>query len=210
MKNPATKKPLSARKRAAILKNLEKAQAAERTPASYARSRHNATKHGLFVRRLEDSFRRLREKPREFQNLHALLEEAFVPSDETEATLVRRLAEAVWRHLRVYRAAARWELETLASTLKPLSRQPRLGPILTRARATQVMVALLDEERLWKRTRLALGEVERMLRLLLIQRTGDPDAKFHFIGRQFTSELLELSPDPSDWARRYAAAVPLR
>ncbi len=210
MNASAAKKPISNRKYFAVMKNLAKARRTPRTAVSYARSRHNATKHGLFVRDVEGSLRRLREDPREFQKLHALLERSFVPRDETERSLVRRLAEAIWRHLRVYRAAARWEMERLSRTLGEQSPQTLLGPILTRSRAALEMEALSDESRLFKRTRILVGETERMLRLLLVYRTGNPDEKFHFIGRQHEFELLELSPDPREWKRRYAAAVPLR
>ena len=88
-------KPLSKRKYWAVMRNLAKARRTPRTRSSYLRSRHNATKHGLYVRHLEGSFLRLGENPRAFSKLHALLEQILLPRDVTEKRLVRRLAEAV-------------------------------------------------------------------------------------------------------------------
>jgi hypothetical protein len=68
------KYPLSPRKRAAIMANLSKANAAPRPKSRYRRSRHNATKHGLFVRDLEGSMTRLHERPREFRRPPADIE----------------------------------------------------------------------------------------------------------------------------------------
>jgi hypothetical protein len=221
MNQPDAKKPISKRKYWAVMQNLAKARRVPRTPASYARSRHNATKHGLFARHLEGTFVRLGEDPREFRRLSALLERRFAPRDGTEKRLVRRLAEATWRHLRVYHAAAGWlesalfkrlgkaEQEVPAPASRPTAR-PRPEPDETHFSACEMVRALMTEKRFARRTVMTLGEIERTLRLLLIYRSGDPNFNFHFTGRKYRTEITDLSADPRNWARRYAASVPLR
>ena len=96
LQNPSRKKPLSARKRAAIMANLAKARAAPRTAEGRARSSRNATRHGMFVRNFEESIQRLGENRRQFLRLGGLLARIFLPRDATEWRLVRRLAEVTW------------------------------------------------------------------------------------------------------------------
>lgn len=213
---------LSERKRQAIMGNLAKARNAPRTRASYARSRHNATKHGLYVWRMAGSFLRLGENPRRFARLLALLERAFVPRDAIEIRLVKRLAEVVWRHLRTYHAAAihaeQMVRRKLGGLLPPVTDAlPAPGaPALDEevgadaVRASEIMYILLSDHRLYDRQKHTLNEVERTLRLLLIYRSGNPEFKFHFTGRRYRSEIGDLSDDPLDWPRRYAAGVPLK
>jgi hypothetical protein len=213
------KQPLSERKRAAIMKNLAKARRAPRTPEGRARSRRNATKHGLYVRHLAGSFLRLGENPRRFAKLRALFERAFRPSDVVEIRLVNRLAEVVWRHLRTYHAAA------VRAEQKVHRRLARLLPAVPAAlpgpgpapsdkevaaderRAYEVVDCLFAEQRLFDYQRLTMNEVERTLRLLLIHRSGDPRFKFHYTGRRYRTEIADLSVDPRNWCRRYAAGA---
>ncbi len=210
MKDPGSKKPMSARKRTAIFLNLAKARRTPRTPASYLRSRHNATKHGLFVQQLANSFQRLNEDPGEFAKFHALLERMFAPHDVTERTLVRRLVEAVWRHVRVFHAMARFELAQIRRIVGQFPELPRVDDEETRHRAYWLMMRLLNKGGLHRRSRTLVGEVERMLRLLVVYRSGNPRSQFRSVGRRSCIEITELSADPKNWARRYAASVPLK
>jgi hypothetical protein len=215
------KRPMSARKRAAILANLAKARSAPRSPEAIARSSRNATRHGLFVRHLEGSFRTLGEDPREFVRLGGLLVQIFLPRGPTELRLVRRLAEAIWRYLRVYRAVPGWMQKELvrqlafARNLSSLehARKGDWGPEAvvseTELEAYKVMCALADERKFARRRSMTLCEVERTLRLLLIYRSGNPRFKFHVIGRRYLTEIADLSEDPRNWTRRYAAGAPL-
>jgi hypothetical protein len=212
---------LSERKRQAILRNLAKARNAPRTRASYARSRHNATKHGLYVHRMTGSFLRLGENPRRFARLHKLFVRAFVPRDAIETRLVKRLAEVVWRHLRTYHAAAVHAEQMVRRKLQPsLPADPATASVpgapasgeevdADAVRASEIMYILLSDHRLYDRQKHTLNEVERTLRLLLVYRSGNPEFKFHFTGRRYRSEIGDLSDDPLDWPRRYAAGVPL-
>ncbi|HET7840306.1 MAG TPA: hypothetical protein VFM21_01810 [Terriglobia bacterium] len=222
MQEPKTKKPMSPRKWKAVLMNLAKARRTPRSPASYARSRRNATRHGLFVRHLEGSFVPLGENPARFRKLAALIEQRFQPADVTEKRLVRKLTEAVWRHLRVYPAAAGWTLQALTRSLGPpepvspriaaaLGPQPPPGdPTQTFSSAFRLFQALTSDARFQRRLMLTLNEIERTLRLLLIYRNRNPKCDFHISGRRYASEITELSEDPRNWPRRYAAAVPVK
>lgn len=204
-----TARPLSRRKYWAVMHNLAKARRTPRTRASYLRSRHNATKHGLYVRRLEGSFVRLGENPRAFAKLHALLVQILLPQDVTEKRLVRRLAEAVWRRFRAYHAAPGWQQKELARVARQMLPAQQLDAERTTTRSYDLLSALLEHDKFARQSTMALGEVERMLRLLLIYRSGNPRFDFHFVGRQHLTEITELSTNPKNWARRYAAAVPL-
>jgi hypothetical protein len=216
------KQPLSERKRRAIMKNLAKAWKAPRTPEGRARSRRNALKHGLYVRHLAGSFLRLGENPRRFARLQALLERAFAPGDAIETRLVKRLAEVVWRHLRTYHAAAIHAEQNvhrkLGRMLPPDSASPPAPGAPARdelfatdtGRAYEIMDTLFSEHSLYDRQKHSLNEVERSLRLLLVYRSGNPEFKFHFTGRRYRNEIGDLSDDPDDWPRRYAAGVPLK
>jgi hypothetical protein len=216
------RKPMSARKRAAIMANLAKARAAPRSPESRARSSRNATKHGLFVQNFEESVRRLGEDQRQFLRLGGLLARVFLPRDATEWRLVRKLAEAAWRHFRVYRAVPGWMQAELGRQLPVVrgladferGRLPRGAPEVpvraTQHAALEMMAVLTYERRLERRQRLTLNEIERTLRLLLIYRSGNLKFKFHFSGRRYKNEFTELSEDPRNWPRRYAAAVPMK
>ena len=204
------KEPLSERKRQAILRNLAKAWKAPKTPEGRARSRRNALKHGLFVRHLAGSFLRLGENPRRFARLQALLERAFVPRDDMETMLVKRLAEAVWRHLRTFHAAAIRAEQGLHRKLQPLlppdsAASPKPGAPARNeflstdtGRAFEILDTLIYDHRFDEQQALTLSKVERTLRLLLVHRGGNPRFRFHESGRRVRSEMGDLSPDPRD------------
>ena len=203
------KRPISERKRAAILANLAKANAVKRRRASYARSRHNALKHGMFVRSPQELLKDRGADPRAFRRLCGDVRRCFLPRNLREKVIVRRLAEALWRRLRLFVALARWEERSLRRTLRMQPRVARLSAEETLGRADELEDVLLDQNRFWQCERLSRGEVERMLRLLLRARRNRKRDRA-WIGRQGSPrELAELSPDPADWKRRYAACVPL-
>jgi len=208
MEEPRKTQPLSPRKLAAVLANLKKANAVKRTPASYTRSRHNATKHGLFVRKVEDTFELLGEDPQQFPKLLALFERVYVPTDKTERMLIRRLVEAVARRLRLFPAQARWQQESLRRSFASFPALERLDAEETLLRGLKLREILADYERFFKRARLLNGEVERLLRLLLAHRSARA-SDFGMAARRNPAIFAELSTNPEDWKRRYAAAVPL-
>ena len=204
------KQPLSERKRQAILQNLAKARATPRTALSRAASRRNALKHGVFVRHLEGSFLRLGENPRRFVKLQTLLERAFVPRDGTETMLVKRMAEAVWRHLRTYHAAAVRTEQNLHRALRPwlpadsaVPPVPGASPLKSildteTGLAFEILDILTYDRHLDEQQALTLSKVERTLRLLLIHRGGNPRFNFHETGKRILNEIELIMDDPRD------------
>jgi hypothetical protein len=185
---------LTAARRAASRANIRIAQATQRSPESYARSRFNHLKHGFTGRTLEETFTRLGEDPNEFEEYWHLLARAFAPQDEIEAKLLRRLAEAVWRRLRFFRAQARWEGDSLKSNLLRLPASKKLSVEQTRTLAYGVFASFLNQEQLYGYEWKLLGKIERLLRILLRKRGGG-DPEFKVITRQSRRELRELDEE---------------
>ena len=162
------------------------------------RRRFHGLKHGLSARFLEETMAALGESPAEFEALVRLIERTFVPKNLPEYEVVRRLAGAIWRRLRLHKAQARWEADTLREAL---SSGPEVGSLSadeTRLRACGVMALLMNETRLSRSRFELLCEVERQLRALLRIRSGGKN-KFHFISRQTRKELQEFEEDEKYW-----------
>jgi len=81
------------------------------------RRRYHALKHGLSVHSLEETMAALGEDPAEFNAFARLIERTFVPRNLPEYEVVQRLAGAIWRRLRLYKAAAHWEADALRQAL---------------------------------------------------------------------------------------------
>jgi len=83
------------------------------------RRRYHTMKHGLGPgsSSIEESMAALGEDPAEFKTFTELIERTFVPKNLAEYEVVQRLAEAIWRRLRLYKAAAHWEAEALRQAL---------------------------------------------------------------------------------------------
>jgi hypothetical protein len=172
--------------------NLAKARAARRAmPESYARSRYGAMKHGLHVGTLADSLELVGEDPEEFQKHLLRVERAFFPLNDLERTILRHLAEALWRRLRLFRAQARWEADALARCLDAAATAAPLTADEIEDRASQIAEILLEMDRLEKQRFLLLRKVERPLRALLRKRTG-ANPKFRIFTRAIRRELREM------------------
>lgn len=126
------------RREAASRANMEKAIAARKSEAGIIAARLNAATHGYYIKDLAGSFRRMREDPKEYQTLLALFEGIFVPQDEEESEYVRRLTQASWKRLRLFRAQAVWELQRLREVLKSIDTSRPLTPFETHRRAALV------------------------------------------------------------------------
>jgi hypothetical protein len=162
------------KRQAASRANLQKAQAARRTPRGNARGRLNALKHGLYATAHPGwSVRRLHESPGEFAAHRRRLERLFVPEDEEEARIVRRLADACWRRLRFFRAAAAWEAGRFRQILAPAApRRPRLDVLETEDRAQALVLALSHSYDIMERESQKLNShIEAHLRQLLRKRS---------------------------------------
>ena len=154
-------------RRQANARSIRKAQAAPRTPASRLRSRFNHLQHGLQARSPATSIRRLGEKPQEFKQHLELFRRVFVPHSATEEKVVRSIAEAAWRRLRLFRAQAVWEAKQVKRIFRMAPPLPRLDLEMTRARAHLLLIALTDRELFHKHDQSLIAAVERELRMLL-------------------------------------------
>jgi hypothetical protein len=164
------------------------------------RRRYHTLKHGLGkgASSLEESMAALGEDPADFNSLRRLIECAFVPKNLPEYEVVLRLAEGIWRRLRLYKAAARWEEDSLRQALSSGHDMESLTVDETRLRAYGIMTLLLDEPRVVRSRFQLLAEVERQFRALLKIRSGGK-AKFHFISRQSRKAEHELEEEERFW-----------
>jgi hypothetical protein len=160
------------------------------------RRRYHTLKHGLGVRTcsLEESMAALGEDPAEFKALAGLIERTFVPKNLPEYRVVRRLARAIWRRLRLYKAAALWEADTLGRALSSAPETESLTVDETHLRACGVMTLLLNETHLSRSRFQLLAEVERQFRALLKIRSGGK-ARFRFLSRQTSKAERELEEE---------------
>ena len=162
------------------------------------RRRYHALKHGLSVRSLEETMAALGEDPAEFEAFARLIERTFVPRNLPEYEVVLRLADAIWRRLRLHNAAARWEADALRQALSSGPEVTSLTVDETRLRAYGVMTLLLNETHLSRNRFQLLAEVERQFRALMKIRSGGR-AKFHFISRQTRKGRRELEEEERYW-----------
>jgi hypothetical protein len=164
------------------------------------RRRYHTLKHGLGrgASSLEESMAALGEDPAEFNSMLRLIERAFVPKNLPEYEVVLRLAGSIWRRLRLYKAAARWEEDALRQALSSGPDVVSLTVEETCLRACGLMTLLLDEPRVVRSRFQLLAEVERQIRALLKIRSGGK-AKFRFISRQSRKAERELEEEERLW-----------
>jgi len=164
------------------------------------RRRYHTVKHGLSagVCSIEETMAALGEDPAEFKALAGLIERTFVPKNLPEYEVVQRLAGALWRRLRLYKAAAHWEADALRQALSSGPEVTSLTVDETRLRAYGVMTLLLNETHLSRNRFQLLAEVERQFRALMKIRSGGR-AKFHFISRQTRKGRRELEEEERYW-----------
>lgn len=178
-------------RRAASEVTIRKAQAASRAPESYARSRHNHLTHGLTVRTLADTLHLLGEDPKELEAHRRLLARAFEPRDEIEERVIARIADTLWRRLRLRCGQARWEAANLRHHLRELPRETELSARETQARAQLLLYLLLEEPPLYRYEDQFQRNIERLLRYLVRKRAGTA-REFHTYGRISRQELEEI------------------
>jgi len=187
----------TARRRAASRANIQKAITWRRSPGGNAVARLNALKHGAFARSLDDTVRRLREDPAEFQRHLRLFRRAYVPQDKREALVVQRLAETTWRRLRLFHAQARWETDRLHALFAAAPSPRRLTPEETERRALALLHMLNRWDTLLREAAKLESRVERLLRVLLWRRSGGTIKFKLFSPRReaFFTELEDFDPD---------------
>jgi len=164
--------PDTEKRRTAYLANLKKAIAARRSPEGNARVRLNALKHGLFARLVPESVARLGENPSEFEAHRQRFAQVFAPEDDFEQRLVQRLAEIVWRRLRLHRAQACWEADRLRELFAEAPPAARLTAEETERRAYALAHVLNDFQTFFAKAQHLEAQIERALRKLLRKRSG--------------------------------------
>ena len=170
--------------------NLQKAWATKRTPESRLRSRFNHLKHGLHVRTLEETMHLLGEDSKEFEAHCGRFRRVFAPLNRAEEKVVRRIAAAVWRQLRLFKAQARWQSDTLRRLFQRAPLIPRLDVDETRQRAMFLLILMTDRDKFALHDQRLIAGVERALRLLLrLRADGNPD--FQLYSRQTEKEWKE-------------------
>ena len=152
--------------------NVAKAIASRRDPAVLARVRLNALKHGLFATKVPDGVAKLGEDPAEFAAHGQRFAQVFAPQDDAEREIVQRLAEAVWRRLRLFPAQAHWESNRLRKLFAEAPRTARLTTEDTELRAYAVAHALNDFRWFFEEASRLEAKIERQLRRLLRKRSG--------------------------------------
>ena len=174
-------------RRRALAENIRKAQAAPRTPESRARSRFNHLQHGLNVRSLDETMRRLHENPRDLEAHAQRIARVFAPADPAEAKVVREIADLAWRRLRLFKAQARWEAGRLKKFFERADFVQPLDAELTRMRAMALLGLLTDHDKFFDNERRLIAAIERQLRTLARLRAGG-DANFRFYSRDSEKE----------------------
>lgn len=122
---------------------------------------------------MAESVDRLGEDKQEFDRHLRLFERAFAPEDEGEKSTVRGLAETVWRRrrLRLFRAQACWERETLQKIFAKAPAPAQLGLDDTVARADGLTLALMDFDTYFRELGKLESQVEFWLRKLIRKRS---------------------------------------
>ncbi|MBI4165556.1 MAG: hypothetical protein HY508_07470 [Acidobacteria bacterium] len=169
-------------RRQANARNIRKAQAAPRTPESRLRSRFNHLQHGLQARSLEETIERMGEDPKGFQEHVERFRRVFVPRGAAEEEVLRSIAEAVWRRLRLFHGQACWEGKLLKQIFERSPALSQLDLEETRARAHLLLIALTDRDRFFEYDQALIANVERELRMLLRLRS-DGKASFGLYSR---------------------------
>lgn len=152
--------------------NIAKATAARRAADLRGRVALTALKHGLYAKRAPGCIGRLGEDPAEFDAHCQIFAQEFVPEDDAEREIVRRLAEAVWQRLRLLHAQAHWEAKRLRQLFAEAPRAARLTAEETERRACALAHALNDFQDFFDEASRFEAKIERELRRLLRKRSG--------------------------------------
>ena len=143
-----------------------------RTPRSQLRHAQSILKHGLFSRLLRGPVAELGENSRDYQLLQRQVRRYLGPRGAEEEALAGRIADALWRHHRLYFAQAAWELERLRAFLKEAPRTRSRAPETAHVRAYALLEILMDRDQAAARSWQLLGAAERLLRRFVRVRSG--------------------------------------
>ena len=102
-------------------------------------------------------------------------ERVFTPQNGVERRIVRRLGEASWRLLRTYRTRGMAQARKLRRLLDSSATSRPLGFDETRQLALRLIELFLDEGYIRECVGRLRNQMERLLRMLLIWRTGSDE-----------------------------------
>jgi len=171
------------RRVAANLATIKIAQATPRSRESWNPSRFNALKHGLYAQSVSRNLARLGESPQKFHNFIRRITRAFQARGPAERRAARRLAEAIWRHLRLFRARWRRESDAFERICDFAERGPGRDPEHLRSVGRLLMEAILAHPGLDRTEPRLLCGVERAIRAYLRLVVGG-DPKFRLFTRE--------------------------
>ncbi len=163
---------LTPRRLAAARANLQKAFAALRARKAARPERPSHLQHGFYARDLRRSVILLGEDVREYDAHVERFERAFSPQTPIERRVVTRLAEAAWRLLRSYRARADSQGRKLRKLLEAAAPHAPLDTRQTWHTGFSILELLSEQDHLYQCVRLLRNQIERLFRVLLIERTG--------------------------------------
>jgi hypothetical protein len=160
------------KRRAAALGNLKKAREAHRAGRVPRPARPPNLKHGYFARDLRKSAILLGEDAGEYDANHQRFVDALTPRTDRERVIVRRLAETAWQLIRGYRARANSRSRKLRQKLERVAKYAPLDTEETIDLAFMLVFYFSDEEFLQQCVTRMRNQLERLFRVLLIERTG--------------------------------------
>ena len=160
------------RRLAACRANLQKAWHGK-TAARLARGiRPSALKHGFYALDLRKSVIQVGEDVGEYDEHLRRFARVFMPRNPTELRIVRRMGEASWRLLRAYRSMSLRQGRKLRRQLEASVRPQPLTPNQTIDVAFEILELFTDDTYLRECVRRLRNQIERLLRMLLVWRTG--------------------------------------
>lgn len=163
---------LTPARRAACRENLKKAWLGCRAKRLARGTRPSALKHGFYALDLRRSVIQMGEDVGEYDAHLRRLARVFTPRNPTERRIVRRMGEASWRLLRAYRSMSLRQGRKLRKKLEAFAQPQPLTPDQTIEVAFQLLELLTDDTYLRECVRRLRNQIERLLRMLLVWRTG--------------------------------------
>lgn len=160
------------KRRVAALANLKKAREAHLAGRVPRPARPPNLKHGSYARDLRQSVILLGEDVGEYDAHLDRFAKVFTPSTDRERTIVRRIAEAAWRLIRTYRARGNAQTRKLRQVLMKVAPHAPLHPVQVQRLAIHLVSAISDEGCLLQYMSRLRNQFERLVRLLLVERTG--------------------------------------
>ncbi len=163
---------LTPKRLAAARANLQKALEALRVRKAARPERPPHLQHGFFARNLRKSVILLGEDVAEYDAHVLRFVQVLRPRTETECRIVFRLAEAAWRLLRSYHARAHSQSRKLRRLLEAEALHAPLDTARTRLVALHMFGLFSEDDHLYRCAQLLRCQMERLFRVLLIERTG--------------------------------------